>query len=53
MRFNSSALASTSLHTPGISYVRKDSSPKELGQVTLVAKKPDPAAQYNDFENVS
>jgi len=46
-------LSSTSLHTPGTSYVPKDSSPKELGQVTSVAKQPDPAVQSNSFENVN
>jgi hypothetical protein len=30
----------------------EDGSPKELGQVTSVAKQTDSAAQYNGFENV-
>jgi hypothetical protein len=34
------------LHTP------RDSSKKESGQVTSVAKQPDPATQSNGFENV-
>jgi hypothetical protein len=29
----------------------KDSSPEELGQVTLVAKQLNPATQSNSFEN--
>jgi len=37
---------STSLHTPEVSYVHKDSSPKDWGQVTLVAKKPEPAERF-------
>jgi hypothetical protein len=50
-RLNSSAQCSISLHSPGTSYGPNDSSPKELGQVTLVAKQPDPAAQSNGFED--
>jgi hypothetical protein len=37
----------------GLTYVLKDGSPKELGQVTLVAKQPDPAVQSSSFENVN
>jgi hypothetical protein len=40
------------LHTPGTSYVPKDSSAKELGKVTSVANQLNPAAQSNSFENV-
>jgi hypothetical protein len=43
---------STSVHTPATSYVPKNNSPKELGQVTSVAEQPHPAAQSNGFENV-
>jgi hypothetical protein len=39
-------------NAPGTSYIAKESSPKELGQVTLVAKQLDLAAQSNGFENV-
>lgn len=31
--------------------VHEDSSPKELGQVTLVAKQSDPAVQYEGLVN--
>jgi hypothetical protein len=40
---------STSLHTPGTTYIPKDSSPKELGQVIPVAKQQDHAAKFIDF----
>jgi hypothetical protein len=51
-RFNSSALVLTSLHTPGVSHVPEDSSPKELGQVTSMAKQPNPSAHSNGLKNV-
>jgi hypothetical protein len=34
------------------SYITRDSSSKELGQVSSVAKQPEPAAKSNCFENV-
>jgi len=43
---------STSLHTPGTSYVLKVRSPTDLVQVTSVAKKPDTVAQSNSFVDV-
>jgi hypothetical protein len=46
MGFSSSALV-----TAFTAYTR-NSSHKELGQVTSVAKQPDPAAQCNGFQNV-
>jgi hypothetical protein len=48
MRFDSSA----PVHTPGTSYVHKNSSPKELSQVISVAKQPDAIAHSNGLGNV-
>jgi hypothetical protein len=52
MRFKSAALVLDFTAYTRDFIVPKDSSPRELGQVTSVAKQPDSAVQFNGFENV-
>jgi len=50
MRLNTSGLVPHLTAYTRTSYITKD-SPREVGQVTLVAKQPDCAAQSHGFEN--